>query len=143
MIDAEEIPSGCVQKVRVGGSPPLARLPRRRSHAGRGHAPGRTAGRPADGPSFAESLGGELGIRFSAHAQARLQSRGVSFDSGQMARLQSGVDAAAAKGSREALVLLDSVAMVVAVRNRTVVTALPHDETGPAVFTNIDSAVIT
>jgi flagellar operon protein len=105
----------------------------------------RPATRPTatDGPSFAESLGGELGIRFSAHAQARLQSRGVSFDSGQMARLQSGVDAAAAKGSREALVLLDSVAMVVAVRNRTVVTALPHDETGPAVFTNIDSAVIT
>ena len=105
----------------------------------------RPASRPAstDGPSFAESLGGELGIRFSAHAQARLQSRGVSFDSGQMARLQSGVDAAAAKGSRETLVLLDSVAMVVAVRNRTVVTALPHDETGPAVFTNIDSAVIT
>ena len=98
---------------------------------------------PADGPSFAESLGGQLGIRFSAHAQARLDSRGVSFDSGQMARLQSGVDAAAAKGSREALVLLDSVAMVVAVRNRTVVTAMPRDETGPAVFTNIDSAVIT
>ena len=106
----------------------------------------RPASRPAatDGPSFAESLGGELGIRFSAHAQARLQSRGVSFDSGQMARLQSGVDAAAARGSREALVLLDSVAMIVAVRNRTVVTALPHDdESGPAVFTNIDSAVIT
>ncbi len=105
----------------------------------------RPAARPAaaGGPSFAESLGGELGIRFSAHAQARLQSRGVSFDSGQMARLMSGVDAAAAKGSREALVLLDSVAMVVAVRNRTVVTALPHDESGPAVFTNIDSAVIT
>ena len=105
----------------------------------------RPAARPAsaDGPSFAESLGGELGIRFSAHAQARLQSRGVSFDSGQMARLMSGVDAAAAKGSREALVLLDSVAMVVAVRNRTVVTALPHDESGPAEFTNNDSAVIT
>ena len=98
---------------------------------------------PADGPTFAESLGGQLGIRFSAHAQARLDSRGVSFDSGQLARLQSGVDAAAAKGSREALVLVDSVAMVVAVRNRTVVTALPHEDAGPAVFTNIDSAVIT
>jgi error-prone DNA polymerase len=33
--------------------------------------------------------------------------------------------------------------VLVAVRNRTVVTALPHDESGPAVFTNIDSAVIT
>lgn len=105
----------------------------------------RPASRPAptDGPSFAETLGGELGIRFSAHAQARLDSRGVSFDSSQLERLQSGVDAAAAKGSREALVLLDTVAMVVAVKNRTVVTALPHDDAGPAVFTNIDSAVIT
>ncbi len=61
----------------------------------------------------------------------------------QLARRPSGVDAAAAKGSREALVLVDSVAMVVAVRNRTVVTALPHEDAGPAVFTNIDSAVIT
>ena len=94
-------------------------------------------------PRFADALGEQLGVRFSAHAQARLQSRGVSFDSIQMARLGGGIDAAAAKGSREALVMVDQVAMVVAVGNRTVVTALAHDEAGPAVFTNIDTAVIT
>jgi len=44
---------------------------------------------------------------------------------------------------RAILVLVDSVAMVVAVGNRTVVTALPHDDATPAVFTNIDAAVIT
>jgi flagellar operon protein len=93
--------------------------------------------------SFADALGERIGFRFSAHATKRLQDRGVSFDSTQLKRLESGIDAAAAKGSREALVMVDSVAMVVAVPNRTVVTALPHDEAGPAVFTNIDSAVIT
>ncbi len=96
-----------------------------------------------DGPTFAETLGGQLGVRFSAHAEARLQSRGLSFDSSQLERLSSGVDAAAAKGSREALVLLDEVAMVVAVRNRTVVTAVPREEASQSVFTNIDTAVIT
>jgi len=101
--------------------------------------------RPADasGPAFADTLGEQLGVRFSSHAKARLESRGVSFDSGQLQRLGGGIDAAAAKGSREALVMVDQVAMVVAVRNRTVVTALPQDEAGPAVFTNIDTAVIT
>ena len=98
---------------------------------------------PETGAGFAEALSGQFGVRFSAHAQARLASRGVSFDSTQLARLTGGIDAAAAKGSREALVLVDSVAMVVAVRNRTVVTAMPSEESGPAVFTNIDTAVIT
>jgi flagellar operon protein len=105
--------------------------------------------RPAASPStttqarFADALGRELGFRFSAHATARLESRGVSFDSGQLERLGHGIDAAAAKGSREALVLVDQVAMVVAVRNRTVVTALGQEDQQPAVFTNIDTAVIT
>jgi flagellar operon protein len=99
--------------------------------------------RQIDGPTFAETLGGQLGVRFSAHAEARMQSRGLSFDSSQLERLSSGVDAAAAKGSREALVLLDQVAMVVAVRNRTVVTAVPREEASQSVFTNIDTAVIT
>ncbi len=97
----------------------------------------------ADAPRFADALGEQLGVRFSAHATARLQSRGVSLDATQLARLGGGIDAAAAKGSREALVMVDQVAMVVAVRNRTVVTALDQDQTGPAVFTNIDTAVIT
>lgn len=106
--------------------------------------PSPATARPApDGPRFGDELGRHIGFRFSAHAEQRLAARGVSFDSSQLSRLEGGIDAAAAKGSREALVLVDSVAMVVAVGNRTVVTALPHDESGPAVFTNIDAAVIT
>ncbi len=99
---------------------------------------------PASGPgSFASALEQAGGLRFSAHAESRLASRGISLDSSQLARLGAGVDAVARKGSREALVVLDDVALVVAVPNRTVVTAVPPGESAsPSVFTNIDAAVI-
>jgi hypothetical protein len=38
--------------------------------------------------------------------------------------------------------MLDDVAMIVNVPNRTVVTAVDGDQAGSQVFTNIDSAVI-
>jgi flagellar operon protein len=105
-------------------------------------APAGPAGtQPAGG--FRAALDAALGFRFSAHAEERLKSRGVSFDAGQLTRLGEGIDAAASKGSREALVLVDGVAMVIAVKNRTVVTAMPGESDSPSVFTNIDAAVIT
>jgi flagellar operon protein len=105
-------------------------------------SPQRPAAKPADG-GFRAALDGAVGFKFSAHAEERLKSRGVSFDANQLTRLEKGIDAAAQKGSREALVLVDGVAMVIAVKNRTVVTAMPGQADGPAVFTNIDAAVIT
>ena len=105
-------------------------------------SPQRLAATPADG-GFRAALDGAIGFKFSAHAEERLKSRGVSFDANQLTRLEKGIDAAAQKGSREALVLVDGVAMVIAVRNRTVVTAMPGQTDGPSVFTNIDAAVIT
>ena len=50
--------------------------------------------------------------------------------------------APAAKGARDALVLIDGTAFVVSVRNRTVITAVGADQMRDRVFTNIDSAVI-
>jgi flagellar operon protein len=81
-------------------------------------------------------------VRFSGHALARLERRGVDVDPATMARLREGVDKAAAKGSRDALVLIDQTAFVVSVRNRTVITAVPSQNMRDRVFTNIDSAVI-
>ncbi len=59
-----------------------------------------------------------------------------------MERLQGAVQRAANKGSRDALVLMDNLAMVVSVKNRTVVTVVDKDNLKQNVFTNIDSAVI-
>ncbi len=57
-------------------------------------------------------------------------------------RVKEGVDRAAAKGARESLVLMDNVALVVSIKNRTVITAVDKANLKESVFTNIDSAVI-
>ena len=46
------------------------------------------------------------------------------------------------KGVNESLVLVDNLAFIVNVPNKTVVTAMDQEETNANVFTNIDGAVI-
>ncbi len=83
------------------------------------------------------------GIQFSGHALDRIERRGIEFDPAQMARLEDAVAKAAAKGSRDSLVLIDELALVVSVRNRTVITAVDAASRKENVFTNIDSVVIS
>jgi flagellar operon protein len=82
------------------------------------------------------------GLRLSAHARQRLEARGIEWTPERQARMEQAVDQAAAKGGRESLVLMDRCAFVVSVPNRTVITAMPNESSGGAVFTNIDSAVV-
>jgi flagellar operon protein len=91
-------------------------------------------------PGTPVPAGGEL--RFSAHAQTRIQSRQIALEPSHLDRLQGAVQRAASKGARDALVLMDDLAMVVSVTNRTVVTVVDKDNLKQNVFTNIDSAVI-
>lgn len=84
----------------------------------------------------------QTSVKFSAHAQNRLQHRQISLTDPQMARLEKSVSSAAEKGADSSLVLLDNLAFIVSVRNRTVVTALDQAQTNSHVFTQIDSAVI-
>lgn len=81
-------------------------------------------------------------VRFSKHANARLASRQINLSDEQIARLSTGVDKAMDKGIRESLMLMDNIALVVNVENRTVVTALDQTEAKEHVFTNIDGAVL-
>jgi flagellar operon protein len=104
-----------------------------------GAAPVRTTGRP----SFQEALqqAGQ-GVQLSRHAQKRIERRDLDLDAGRLDRLNSAIDSAAAKGSRNSVVMLDDLAVVVDVRDRTVVTALNASAGKEKVFTNIDSVVI-
>ncbi len=79
-------------------------------------------------------------LKFSRHAMDRMRTRNVSLGSTDVERLGSAVAQAGEKGSKESLVLLDELAFVVSVKNRTVITALQGKQSG--VFTSIDSAVI-
>ena len=97
-----------------------------------------------NGPSFAAVLGKKAdAVQLSGHAKARIERRGIDLDPQTLARLQHGVDRAAAKGSRESVVLVDDVAFVVSVKARTVITAVDRASMRDHVFTNIDSAVIS
>lgn len=102
-------------------------------------------GTPSATPSttFADTLAQRAqGVQFSNHALQRLQRRGITVDAPTLQRLDDGVQRAASKGSRDAVVLVDQTAFVVAVNNRTVITAVGRDHMRDHVFTNIDSAVI-
>ncbi len=126
---------------RVGGVsplPPNAPPPRR--------SPNGTGGVGA--PSFADQLQsqqaaqGSGGLQFSKHALERVQRRGIEADPTTLRRLSRGVDLAAGKNARDAVVMVDDTAFVVSVRNRTVVTAIDAAHMRQHVFTNIDSAVV-
>jgi len=81
-------------------------------------------------------------IKFSRHASERMQSRGIVFNPQQLERLESAIEQINIKGGRESLVMLDDTALVVSVKNDTVVTVVSKDQLKNNVFTNIDSAVI-
>lgn len=101
---------------------------------------------PAGGPSFADALQQQLQrqeLQFSGHAQERLRQRSIQLTQDDMARLEDAVRKAESKGARESLVLMDDLAFVVSVQNRTVITAVDQASRKENVFTNIDSVVIT
>lgn len=81
-------------------------------------------------------------LKVSGHAATRIESRGIQLGPSEWERVLNGVDKAAAKGSKESLVMVDNVALVVSVKNRTVITAVDQQNIKDNVFTNIDSAVI-
>jgi flagellar operon protein len=82
------------------------------------------------------------GIKFSTHAQQRLQQRDITLDDEDVAKINQAVDRASQKGAKESLILLDDMAFVVSVKNRVVITAVDQPSLKQNVFTNIDSVVI-
>jgi flagellar operon protein len=103
------------------------------------------AGLPAADVSFRQLLDDTLrtqgGVKFSAHALKRLESRGISLSPPEVSAVEQAVDKAAAKGSRDSLLMGQQFAMVVNVPSRTVITALDQQQLSDNVVTNIDSAV--
>ena len=80
------------------------------------------------------------GIMFSKHASMRLNSRNLRLSSSQIKRVENGVKRAEEKGIKDSLVLVDNIALLVNIKNKTVVTAV--DNNSEKIYTNIDGAVI-
>lgn len=81
-------------------------------------------------------------LKFSKHAAGRLIDRNIELSEAQMERLQEGARNAGQKGIKDSLVIVDELAFIVNVPNKTVVTALDQTEARGNIFTNIDGAVI-
>lgn len=90
---------------------------------------------------IAQKLTDSEEVKFSKHANQRLESRNISLSQEQMSRLNQGVVKARDKSINESLVMMDNLAFIVNIKNNTVVTALESNEESN-VFTNIDGAVI-
>lgn len=103
-----------------------------------------TVSSPAQRP-FSEMLKDYLNdqpVTFSAHAIERIKQRNIYLNKDDLNRISRAIEKAAAKGARETLVLGPELALVVSVKNRTVITALDTKQAQEHVFTNIDSAVL-
>lgn len=114
--------------------PPVPATPREISRPGAGA-----------GPSFQDILQKQLEgetVKFSAHARQRLELSRTSLTDGDLARINDAVQKAANKGARESLILMENLALVVSIKNRTVITAVDGERMKENIFTNIDSAVI-
>ncbi|UXR64266.1 hypothetical protein EZJ49_14455 [Bdellovibrio bacteriovorus] len=116
----------------------------------------------AGGPSFKETLNqvggvppqnlGQMqppglnkaieGIKFSNHAIERMRTRGISYSPEDLTRISEAVTRAAAKGSKDSLILMDNSALIVSVKNNTIVTVMDKNALKENVFTNIDSTVV-
>jgi flagellar operon protein len=95
-----------------------------------------TSAQPSTANTSTESL------KFSAHAMQRLQSRNISLTSDDVTKMNAMADKAAAKGANTSLFLVRDTALLVSIKNRTVITAVDSDSMKDNVFTNIDSAAI-
>ncbi|OWA33766.1 flagellar biosynthesis protein [Saccharibacillus sp. O16] len=96
----------------------------------------------AAGADAFQSVLDEQLLKFSGHASKRLEQRGIQLNSEQLRKIGNAIDQAAAKGSKESLLLMKDMALIVNVKNRTVVTAVDEKSMKNNVFTQIDSAVI-
>lgn len=89
-----------------------------------------------------QDVTGSEDLKFSKHAAQRLETRNIRLSEEQSERLESGVQRASEKGIRESLVIIDSLAFIVNVPSKTVVTAMDQNESDEHIYTNIDGAVI-
>ncbi|WP_040948675.1 TIGR02530 family flagellar biosynthesis protein [Gorillibacterium massiliense] len=108
------------------------------SQGTRGSKIGETAG--TEQISFQDILQKEL--KLSHHAELRLEQRGIRLKPEQLNKIQTAVDKAAAKGAKDSLVLMNDMALIVNIKNRTIVTAMDGASLQDNVFTQIDSAII-
>lgn len=81
-------------------------------------------------------------LTLSKHAKERLAQRGIEISKERWTRIEDKVQQARAKGVSDSLVLLKDAALIVSVKNNTVITAMGRHEAADQIFTNINGTIV-
>jgi len=81
-------------------------------------------------------------VRFSKHAAARVEQRGIEVTDSLLRDLNQAVGKAREKGAKDVAVIGRQGAFIVNIPNNVVVTTMTSQEMKQNIFTNIDSAVL-
>lgn len=106
----------------------------------------KTAGKAKNTDSFQSILFDQLvnnrQLNVSAHARKRMEERNIVLHQQDWEKINTAVERAEAKGVNNSLLIHGQTALLVSIKNRTVISALDEEGMKEHIFTNIDSAVI-
>jgi flagellar operon protein len=91
---------------------------------------------------FENLLKQEKKLKFSAHAQKRMESRNIKLNGDELKKIEEGVAKLRDKGCKDSIILSKDRAYVISVKNNTVVTVVDEDTMKNNIFTNIDSMTL-
>lgn len=91
--------------------------------------------------TFQEVLA-EKALKMSKHATKRLEERAISFTDAEWVDIEDKVNEAKQKGVQSSLLLTKDAALIISVKNNTVITAMNREEAAAQIFTNIDGTII-
>ena len=92
--------------------------------------------------NFEDVLNSEKKLKFSAHAQKRMESRNITINSDEMKKIEEIVAKLRNKGCQDSVILSQDRAYVISIKNNTVVTIVDEGSLKDSVFTNIDSMTL-
>ncbi|SDB88693.1 flagellar operon protein [Pelagirhabdus alkalitolerans] len=81
-------------------------------------------------------------LKISKHAKSRLNERDIAISDEKWAKIESSIKDADKKGITDSLVITEDSALLISVKNKTVVTAMDRSEAQSRVFTNINGTIL-
>lgn len=92
--------------------------------------------------SFASVLQQEQQLKISKHASQRISQRNIDISDSEWRQVEDKLSLAKQKGLNDSLFLTKNAALIINVKNNTVITAMDRQEASQQVFTNIDGAIV-
>lgn len=92
--------------------------------------------------SFADVLAKTEQLKVSKHASDRMMQRQIKISDAEWQKIDEKLILAKQKGLNDSLFLTENAALIVNVKNSTVVTVMNRQEASEQIFTNINGAII-